>query len=241
MSPQLEEENNQKNTNLFNQSQSAASSQYDANAVQRIAFTADTESGEVVYVFNPLTDERYAEFSRQSKTKIVDEGMSISIENTQALVDLFNDLASDVEGIPGEKPQNWKDYLDDYREKIPAVTSLLTVAAYSPDRVWGAGEPVVHTEAYFNGKAVKQTHHLRKKTVEDVKAERRFRKVPLAAKSKGLESNEITLSKYAIEKGELYDRMKEKEAEGYAGGAVPLWHKEAVIDHVFSAGVNQKK
>jgi len=213
---------------------------YDADAKQQIAFDEPFGDGEVVCHYEPLSDERYARFTRESKTKLVDGGDSISLENADALSALWDDQVFDIEGIEGKKPENWKIEIDDYKYKIPSMQSFLLVVAYAPKLVWGQTDKAIHTDAYFNGKPATQKHFLRKTTVEDKKAMRRFQRIPLNSKTKGLESADITISSYAVEKGELYDQMKAGDATGYAG-RIPLWHKVAVIDFLMSAGLSQKK
>lgn len=214
--------------------------EYDAGAVQRFLFDEDADDTEIVCVFESLSDERFAEYSRQSKTKLTDDGTTLSIENEKPLVDLWNDLAADIEGIEGEKPATWKDEIDDYKYKIPSMAKYLAVAAYGAKKVWGQTGTPIYTDSFFNGKITTQTHYLRKANVDDVRAHKRFQRIPLGGKAKGLESSDITISSYAIDKGKLYDQMKEKNAEGYAND-VPLWHKVAVIDFVFAAGITAKK
>jgi len=214
---------------------------YDADVKQQVAFDEQFDDGEVICHYESLSDERFAQFTRESKTKLVDGGESVSIENAQALVDLWNEQVFDIEGIEGEKPINWKDEIDDYKYKIPSMQAFLLVVVHAPKLVWGETDKAVYTDAYFNGVATTQKHFLRKTTIEDKKAMRRFQRIPLGSKSQGLESADITISSYAVEKGNLYDVMKTKYAEGYASGRTPLWHKVAVIDFLFAAGLSQKK
>lgn len=214
---------------------------YDADADQRIKFDTFDGDDQIVFVFQPITDGRYIEFAEKSRLKLVDGGENLLSDNSTALVELWNDVITDVEGIEGEKPDNWRDEMDADREKIPSITALLTVAAYTETkRSWGQRDDSVITEAYFNNKPVSQKHFLRKKSLEDVRAYRKFQKIPVGGKGKGLKAGDIIIPSYAGQKAALYDRMQTKEAEGYAG-RVPVWHKIAVIDYIFSAGITQKK
>ncbi len=213
---------------------------YDADARQTIAFSGLVEDVEIEADFEPLHDERYAEYDRKSKFKVVDNGENAYSDNAESLVLLFDDTVSDVRGIPGEKPANWKDELDGDQIKTPMVARFLAVAAYAAPLVWGQTEKSVITEAYFNRETAEGKHFLRKKTVDDVKAYRQMQKIPLGAKTKGLESAEIAMPALAEKKGRIYDKMQLRQAEGYAG-RVPLWHKEKVIDFIFSAGITAKK
>lgn len=214
---------------------------YDADANQRIRFTTELEDAEVDFHFSPVTDERYIEFDRDSRLKLVDNASFLLPENTKALVKLWNDVCFDIEGIEGEKPQNWKEEIDESKEKIPSISDFLAVSAYTEaHRSWGQTDQSVTTEAYFNNRITKQKHFLRKKTIDDIKAYRKFQRIPLGNRSKGLESSEIIFPSFAEDKAALYDRMRIKAAEGYAN-RVPLWHKVAVVDAVFASGLTQKK
>lgn len=213
---------------------------YDADAQQRFSFVVDGDD-ETTHIFNPISDERYFEFDQNSRIKLIDDGESIITDNSAALVNLFDDAIVDVEGIEGEKPADWKAEIDADKEKIPSISAYLAVAAFSNNkRSWGQTDSTVLTEAYFNNKTAQQTHFLRKKTVDDVRDFRRFQKIPLATKRKGLKSSELSMPSNGERKAELYDRMQTKPAEGYVG-RVPAWHKIAVIDFLFSSSLTQKK
>ena len=217
-----------------------ATNLYDAQAEQKYTFTAD-EDLEITHIYKPLSDERFFEFDRNSRLKLVDDGTNVISDNAKALGDLFDDQIIDVLGFEGEKPENWKAELDIDRDKIPSVSFLLTVSAFSEaKRGWGQAEGV-STEAWFNGKVTRQKHFLRKKTAEDVRDFRKFQKIPIASKAKGLVSGETVIPSNAKGKADLYDRMMSQPATGYAGSIVPAWHKAAVIDHLFSSGLTAKK
>jgi hypothetical protein len=213
---------------------------YDADAVQKNKFGGVFNDLQVTATFQPETDERFIEFDRKSATKYTDGGTSADLSgNADALAALFNDLVSDVEGFPGEKPQNWKDELDDDQHKIPMIRDFVAVSCYAAPFQWGQTTSAIISERYFNGEIAECRHYLRKKTVDDVKNYRKLQKIPLNGKSKGLNAGDIILPGYAEKKGQIYDKMQLKPAEGYAG-RTPLRDKVAVIDYLFSAGVTKK-
>lgn len=214
---------------------------YDADVVQRLKFEVDDEY-ETTHIYSPLEDEKFFEFDGNSRLKIVDDGKSLLPDNAKASIKLFDFLVSDIENDwEGEKPANWKDEIDADKEKIPSVAYFLTVTAFAETRKsWLQTDNVTFTEAFFNSKITQQKHFLRKKTIEDIREFNRFKKIPLASKSKGLAQSETTVNSNGRGKAALYDKMKIKDAEGYAG-RVPAWHKVAVIDFIFASGLTQKK
>ena len=214
---------------------------YDADAPNTLCFGGLAEDYEVTAVCEPITDERYLEYDRKASLRIVDNGESADTSgNVEAQIKLFDDAISDVKGIPGEMPNNWKQLLDPDEFKSPMILRFIAVAAYQEPMKWGQAERGVITECWFNNKKLEQRHYLRKKTIDDTKAYRKLQKIPLGSRGKGLESGEIVMHGFAEQKAKLYDKMREKDASGYAS-RIPLWHKVAVIDAIFSAGVTGKK
>lgn len=213
---------------------------YDADAVQRLRFDGIADDLEITAEFQPESDERFIEFDKKSATRYTSDGTSADLSGrAEALILLFDDLCTDIEGF-GEKPSDWKAQLDADEHKIPMIAHFVTVSCYAAPFVFGQTERATISERYFNNKIAKCRHFPRKKTVDDVKNFRKLQKIPVGAKSKGLEGGEMVVPGYGEKKGVLYDQMKAKDAEGYAG-RVPLRDKAEVIDFIFSAGVKGKK
>jgi hypothetical protein len=67
-----------------------------------------------------------------------------------------------------------------------------------------------------------------------------LQKIPFNNKGKGLRgAGDITLPTHAEKKGKIYDQMFVK-SEGYAS-RIPIWHKIAVVDFIFSSSVTAGK
>jgi hypothetical protein len=213
---------------------------YDADAPNELRFGGLVEDIFVFATCEPISDERYKTYDERSSLRIVDNGENADTSGSiVAQVALFDDVISDIKGIPGEMPENWKAQLDPDEFKVPIIVRFLAAPAYLEPMEWGKTDRAVILEAWFNRQKIITRHFLRKKTIDDVKAYRKLQKIPIGNRGKGLEGGEIAMQGYAAKKGELYDRMKTKEASGYAG-RVPLWHKAAVIDAEFSAGIAGK-
>lgn len=214
---------------------------FDADAVNTLKFDGIYDDFEITAEWQPETDSIFIEYDKRAATKYTDGGQSADLSGrSDANVYLFDELCSKVEGFPGELPDDWKRQLDNEQVKIPIAQYFTTVAVYTEPFKWGQTEQAIITERYFNGKEVQCRHFPRKKTVDDVKEFRKLQKIPAGTKSKGLGGGDIILPGYAEKKGRLYDQMKTKDPEGYAG-RTPLRDKCEVIDFIFSAGLKGKK
>jgi hypothetical protein len=215
---------------------------YDARARQRLEF--DLEDGEttLTVTVEPIPDEVYLKsFDAKAAPRITDGGKSMVVSGSAPLASLFDAVVADIEGIPGEKPADWKEVLDEDQIKAPIMANVVAVSVYDEGFAWGQTSRPVVVESFFNGEIVKARHYLRKKDKDDVREYRNLQKIPLGARGKGLAGGDMVLPAHTEKKAKLYDRMTEREPEGYAGGRVPVWHKAAVVDHIFAAGVSAKK
>ena len=220
---------------------------YDTEAENRFEFEAKGADGnlyDTAHRFKPLSDDRYWQFIREFKVE--QKGDEIEEDVRGAYISLWHDLIIEVENIEVKDGEDWKDLiLDD--EKIGAGEFLLTVVIYEGEKKTGArklakdASITVETEAYFNGEVARQKHLLREKTIEHQKKYSRIIDRRLQTeRTRGLKRKpkvEFHPQNQAI--GRLYDEMI-LSTEGFEG-EVPLRFKETVINHIFEAGLKQKR
>lgn len=216
---------------------------YDATIRRTVLFDAfmNDEDRAVEVDIEPITDSIYrSTVEPKDRMRFSDGGTKMSSDVADGYAALFDAVVTDVRGLAGERPENWKEVLDVVQVKVPIVSQLLTVACYKESLSWNQGDSPVISEAYFGSDIVACKHFLRTKTTDDVRKYRSLQKMPINNRNKGLKESDVVIPTFSVLKAQLYDAMTTKPAEGYAAGVVPIWHKVAVVEFLFNAGLTAK-
>lgn len=218
---------------------------YDANATQKIPV------GEGVYaVVKPYSDERFTEYRKdfvKSLNEIMKKGDGANLEEAEIKQAIENDCAlcdellDALEGY-ADLPADWKALIS-AEDKLAIIRKALNFVIDEESEKLSLGQLVVPTACYFNGEVARQSHVLRRKTIDDSSRYALLKskdyKVTPARKFGADKQVEITPQ----DEGRiaLYDDMRQS-ATGFANDKVPSRVKILVIDHIFSTAVdNQKK
>jgi hypothetical protein len=201
---------------------------------------------DVTHVFNPLSEERYLQWIKEFRVKGDED--SVQEESREATIRLWDDLIDRVENVEFET-EDWKSAVP-MTEKSEAVKSILAVAVVDGEERAttklrrGSSEPTqtVITEAWFNGKAVKQKHVLKATTIELEKKYsriqgKRFRQQKIG----GLRSKpKVEFVPQDERIAELYDDML-ISVSGFAGDKVPIRFKTTAVHSIFAPSVDVKQ
>ncbi|KAK0039550.1 hypothetical protein Bpfe_031035 [Biomphalaria pfeifferi] len=221
---------------------------YDVEATQRIKV-----DDEVIAVIKPYSDERYLKFrdeltkkineylKNNKKADLTDEVSELEIKESillnQELADELIDSLENVEDLPAD----WKSLIS-YEDKIQLLETAHRFVIDEDNKKFSLKEINVPTACFFNGKAVRQNHKLRPKSIDDSSKYAWITSKELKVTQTGRLEKEKTVEFFSQDekKAELYDSMLIK-AENFKNDKVPLKVKVLVIDYVFASTVNQKK
>lgn len=208
---------------------------YDGSVRQRIAIEVEegSEVFQTAHLIGPMTEARFIEFLDSADLSSDDMDVMLA-ELNDATRELWRGLKPELENI--EVPAN-----EDIRDLIPFEEIEQVMSAFLNVRVvphksdgirrLSAAAPVtIETVALLNGRPLKQTHKLKRKTDE---LRKKYEHIYRTGE------NAPTQSERALAKGKLYDEMK-VEVTGFKG-AIPLRFKTIVIDHHFRPAIDAKK
>jgi hypothetical protein len=223
-----------------NQEQKQPEYFYDATVEQKFPFQIP-EDGELyptAHHYKVLNDDRYLEFVRAIRVKGNED--EIKSDTISAQNKLWNDLVREVENFATDEA-DWQSVIDYENEKQPSLQHFLAVAIVEPEtlatgvrRKSASDKITVITEAYFDGKPVKQKHVLHAKKLEWSKKYDNIQSNRMKPeKVGGLRGTPDMIAVAQDDKlGSLYDEMFESQ-EGFVGGVIPLRFKTRVIDYIF--------
>lgn len=218
---------------------------YDAEAVQRIPV-----GDGVCAVVKPYSDKRYLEY-RDDFVKAVNEALKETKGATNAEEEEIKQaLEKDCELCDAllDTLEGYEDLLADWKESISvedkqAIIRKATNFVIDEDsEKFSLGKIVVPTACYFNGEVARQSHVLRRKSIDDssryaLLKTKQFKVTP--GKKLG-EDNLVQVTPQDEAKSALYDAMRER-VEGFANDNVPMRVKILVIDYIFPASIPGKK
>lgn len=214
---------------------------YNAEANNRFSYKVFDGDAEIdtACIYGPCTDTRYLQWLREFKLKgNVDD---MDEESMEATCRLFDDLAIEMENVEFDG-EDWRALVP-INEKIDGVNNLLAVSVFRPEkqgegkrRLTATPTETYHTEAYFNGKILRQTHVLKAQSIEWKKKyaqiqSKRFKKEI----TRGLRRQpKVEFIPQDERLGQLYQDMK-VSATGFERDIIPLRFQTAIIQHIFEA------
>lgn len=229
--------------------------EYDTQADQYVAL--EIEEGGQIYNVSYLVgavNPFLAEYDRLREVSLVASGGDQVIETQSSTADewLFDQIAKDVAGFEGEKPENWLELIDP-AEKSHVVRRLLAVKPVSADapavkakRSWTAersNTETIRLLSFFDGQEVETAITLKRPRPSDVSKYNRIKARIALSEGKGLEDSAIKIPAQMAAKAEIGEEVC-VNVSGYNGSHhPPLHHMALAVTMLFEKDIRsaQKK
>lgn len=239
---------------------------YDATAEQRVLVVVEDDECVEKYtqVYQPFV-EAMPEYDRLREVNLSGEGNDQELETASEVADdfFFEENCIDVEGIEGDKPENWKGEID-LDERQAGIRRLLAVKVVKESdvpkvaRKRSFGAPKVSNNrinllSTFNGLEVETAIVFAQKLPSDVSKYNRLKARIGLKEGKGFDESKIKIPAQMAAKAEIARNLGRTvsspadyvgyTSEGYKDGIVPMHHLALALTAYFERSIktNQKK
>lgn len=229
---------------------------YDANAEQRVFVAVEEDDciSQYTQVYKPF-NESLVEYDRLREVNLSGEGNEQELETASETATnyFFEENCIDVEGIEGEKPENFLTEIDDLDERQAGISRLLAVKVLKDSdapkvikkRSFGS-RPVSNNSirllSTFNGQEVETSIDFKPKRPSDISKYNRLKTRIGLKEGKGFDESKIKIPAQMAAKAAIAEEIG-YTSEGYCAGVVPMHHLALALTAYFEKSIktNQKK